>query len=100
MIYQHLDKLSQYEEDWLESNVKAWLTWSNTMRGLRTTIGYVKTISPDITIENYQEINEKIKTIFNSETQMTFDDDEGSDFFNPEEHQVKILKGLVLDIHS
>lgn len=92
MIYQHLDKLSQYEEDWLESNVKAWLTWSNTMRGLRTTIGYVKTISPDITIENYQEINEKIKTIFNSETQMTFDDDEGSDFFNPEEHQVKNLK--------
>lgn len=92
MIYQHEEKLNQYTDEWLDGNVKAWLTWSNTMSGLRSTIGYVKTISPDVNFENYQEINEKIKTIFNSQTQMSFDDDEGADFFDPNSHKTSLLK--------
>lgn len=92
MIYQHEDKLSQYSEEWLENNVKAWITWNNTMQGLKKTITYVKTVSNDITFENYQEINERVKTIFNNETQMTFDEDDGVDFFDTESHKSKKLE--------
>jgi hypothetical protein len=91
MVYQHENKLDQYEDEWLDGNVKAWLTWNTTTSGLRKTISYVKTISQDVNFENYQEINEKIKCLFNNETQISFDDDEGVDFFDPEQHKTKKL---------
>lgn len=91
-VYSHEDKLSQYEESWLDDNTKAWLTWSNTVNGLKKTIAYVKTVSNDVNFQNFQEINDKVKTVFNSETALSFDDDAGCDFFDPEQHKSKKIE--------
>ena len=79
--------LSQYTEEWLNRNTKAFGEWQNLMDGLKRVIEYVKTVQQDVTFENCADIVQKAKTIFQTDTNFTLNASRGHDFFDPVNHQ-------------
>jgi hypothetical protein len=48
--------ISQYTDEWLSQNTKAFGEWQNLMDGLKRVIEYVKTVQQDVTFENCSDI--------------------------------------------
>jgi archaellum biogenesis ATPase FlaH len=81
--------LKEYDESWLAKNVKAWIEFKNLDSSVLDLLTYMKTST--VTIENVGEIVEKAKEIINTRNNITFDFDEGLDFFNADSHKQPTL---------
>jgi archaellum biogenesis ATPase FlaH len=75
--------IKQYDEEWLDRTSKAWIAWKHFDKKLISTVEFVK--FQDVTPENVEKIvNQAIGIL--SEGSLTFDQDHGLDFFEPEDH--------------
>lgn len=86
-LWESRNMVSQYTDEWLSQNVKAFGEWQNLMDGLKRVIEYVKTVQSDVTYENCTDIVQKVKGIFQSGTNFTLNTERGHDFFDPVNHQ-------------
>lgn len=77
--------ISQYTDEWLYENTKAFGEWQNLMTGLQRVIAFVKT--QDVSFENCSEIVQRTKMLFQTETNFTLNTSRGHDFFDPVNHQ-------------
>ena len=64
--------VTQYTDEWLSQNVKAFGEW---------------TVQADVTYENCSDIVQKVKSIFQADTNFTLNTEKGHDFFDPINHQ-------------
>lgn len=80
-------KLTNYDDEWLESTAESWIKWRNFDATLIDTIEYVKTTN--VTPDNVDGIIGKVKTLINERNNLNFNSDLGLDFFNPEMHNQK-----------
>lgn len=76
--------LTDYDEDWLETNVKGWLEFQNLKVSLYDSITLVKTSR--ITPENITQITSGVKDIILKRNNLDLSFDLGSDFLDPEAH--------------
>lgn len=79
--------VTQYTDEWLSQNVKAFGEWQNLLSGVKRVIEYIKTVQADVTYENCSDIVQKVKSIFQSDTNFTLNTEKGHDFFDPINHQ-------------
>ena len=86
-LWESKNMVSQYTEDWLSQNTKAFGEWQNLMDGLKRVIEYVKTVQQDVTFETCSDIVQKTKSIFQTYTNFTLNNSKGHDFFDPQNHQ-------------
>ena len=89
-IWKMRDSLDNYDDEWLENTTKAFLSWQTLMFGMRNAMTFVKTVQADINVENYQELVDKARSIFTTDTSITFNNDgAGADLFDPGAHKPK-----------
>ena len=86
-LWESRGMVSQYTDEWLAQNTKAFGEWQNLMDGLKRVIEYVKLVQPEVTYENCTDMVQKAKAIFQSDTNFTLNTEKGHDFFNPINHQ-------------
>lgn len=86
-LWESKNMISQYTDEWLSQNTKAFGEWQNLMDGLKRVIEYVKTVQQDVTFENCSDIVQKAKSIFQSDTNFNLNIAKGHDFFDPVNHQ-------------
>lgn len=79
--------VAQYTDEWLGQNVKAFGEWQNLLSGVKRVIEYIKTVQADVTYENCSDIVQKVKSIFQADTNFTLNTEKGHDFFDPINHQ-------------
>lgn len=79
--------VAQYTDEWLSQNVKAFGEWQNLLSGVKRVIEYIKTVQADVTYENCSDIVQKVKSIFQADTNFTLNTEKGHDFFDPINHQ-------------
>lgn len=79
--------VTQYTDEWLSQNVKAFGEWQNLLSGVKRVIEYIKTVQADVTYENCSDIVQKVKSIFQTDTNFTLNTEKGHDFFDPINHQ-------------
>lgn len=82
------EDISKFDEKYLQETSESWILWKNLDKSLLDTIEYVKTA--DVTPDNVTEIVNKVKDMINSRNSVSFDNNLGLDFFNPESHIQKI----------
>lgn len=78
-------KLDNYEQDWLEESVEAWIEFNKLDSSVENLLTYLKTTK--ISTENVKNVVETAKDIIIDGTNIDFKFDEGLDFFNPESHK-------------
>ena len=76
--------VNQYDEEWLKRTSQAWITWKNFDKQLIKTIEFVKlqSVSPD----NVEKVVQQAIGMISERSLVTFDTNNGLDFFNPEDH--------------
>ena len=85
--------MNEFDETWLSTQVKAFITYHATMLGLENTLEYIKMNQANITIDNYQEIIDHMRKIFIMETDIDLGEDSaGEDFYDIKSHQTIKLK--------
>jgi replicative DNA helicase len=83
----------KYSRDWLDESIKSWIQWENFQKGFRMAVEYQKT--QKVTPENMKDVINKSKEIFNSRSNISFDDDLGDDFEDPETHKQTQVTDLI-----
>lgn len=92
-LYQSKNNLSNYSTEWLDETTKGWAQFRNIVNALRKASAFLKMKENEIDTENVKEIVEHIKSMFVADTNLTFDENEGSDFFNAKSHkQIKLKR--------
>jgi archaellum biogenesis ATPase FlaH len=76
--------LREYDEDWLKETAQSWIEYKNLDLSVFDLLNYLKTTK--VTTENVQDVVQTAKNIIAERNNLTFDFDEGLDFFNPESH--------------
>lgn len=83
-LYNTKNLLNEYDKEWLENNVSAWIQIRNLDSVVRKAIAYMKTTT--ITPESATETVERVRHMLSSETAIDFSFDLGGDFFDPASH--------------
>ncbi len=83
-IYNTEALLQNYDAEWLEEHVGAWIQIRNLDHTFRKGISYLKTTQ--VTAENASEVVEYVRHLMTTETAINFEYKIGSDFFKPESH--------------
>jgi len=83
-LYNTKQKLSEYDQEWLENNVGPWIRIRNLDNVMRKSIAFMKVNK--ITAENASEVVEKIRHMMTTETAIDFSFNLGVDFFDPAAH--------------
>lgn len=92
-LFASKDNLNNYSEEWLDETTKAWAQFRNVVNALKKVSSYLKMKESEVTAENAKEIVEHIKTMFNSDTNLEFDENDGADFFNAKSHKtIKLIR--------
>lgn len=89
-IYNSKALLNQYDENWLDTNVAAWIKVRNTEHAFRKALSYFKSTS--VTPENATEVMENIKNMVTKDMSIDFDFKMGADFFDPAAHRQSRLE--------
>ena len=76
--------VNQYDEEWLKRTTRAWITWKNFDKQLIKTVEFVKlqAVNPD----NVEKVVQQAIGMISERGLVTFDTNNGLDFFNPEDH--------------
>ena len=85
-LWEIRSQLSQYSQDWLEDASKSYAEWNNFVFSINRLSSYIMTIGNNVTVENCHEYVEKAKTMFTSDSNFSYDDSVGFDFFDPKTH--------------
>ena len=88
-IYESKDLLNEYDTEWLDSNAKAWIQYRNLDITIRRVLAYMKTTS--VTAENAQDVVDTVRKMITTNTNISFDNEDGLDFYNPMSHSQKRL---------
>ena len=83
-IYNVVSILNDYDKDWLEEHVGAWIQIRNLDHTFRKGISYLKTTQ--VTADNASEVVENIRHMMSTETALDFKFKMGTDFFDPASH--------------
>lgn len=85
--------VNQYDEEWLKRTSQAWITWKNFDKQLIKTIEFVKlqSVSPD----NVEKVVQQAIGMISERGLVTFDTNNGLDFFNPEDHVAPSFSKIV-----
>lgn len=83
-IYNTEALLQNYDKEWLEEHVGAWIQIRNLDHTFRKGIAYLKTTQ--VTVDNASEVVENIRHMMVTETAINFEFKTGSDFFDPASH--------------
>jgi KaiC/GvpD/RAD55 family RecA-like ATPase len=75
--------IKQYDEDWLDRTSKAWVSWKYFDKKLISTIEFVKL--QDVSPDNVEKVVQQAIGMIN-DGKLSFDNNFGLDFFNPEDH--------------
>ena len=86
-LWESRSMVTQYTDEWLSQNVKAFGEWQNLLSGVKRVIEYIKTVQSDVTYENCADIVQQAKSTFQAETNFTLNTEKGHDFFDPVNHQ-------------
>lgn len=80
------NKLSSYDLNWVEDTAKSWIMFKNLDASVIDIVEYINTtnVSPD----NVTDLVNTVKDMINNRNSITFDEDLGSDFFDPASHIV------------
>lgn len=84
-LYNSKEQLNNYDSQWLNDNVEAWIKVRNIDSVLRKSIAFMKT--SNLTSDNASEMVEKIRHMLTTETSLDFSFNMGSDFFNAASHR-------------
>ena len=79
------EDLNTYTDEWLEKNVKGWIEIKALEYSTINLTTYLKTLKFDL--ESADEIVSNAKQIFEGGVNLTFDFDEGLDFFDAKNHK-------------
>lgn len=91
-LWESRSMVTQYTDEWLSQNVKAFGEWQNLLAGVKRVIEYIKTVQSDVTYENCADIVQHAKSTFQAETNFTLNTEKGHDFFDPINHQQNELE--------
>ncbi len=83
-LYNSKNVLEQYEKQWLDDNVSAWIKVQNAQLAFRKGAAYLKSTS--VTAENASEVVENLKHMMTTDMTLDFEFKRGSDFFDPKSH--------------
>jgi len=83
-LYNSKVQLKEYDEEWLDENVGAWIQVRNAELAFRKGAAYLKTSK--FTPENASEIVENLKHMMTTDMSVDFSFQMGSDFFDPKSH--------------
>lgn len=76
--------MSQYETDWLNENVVAWIEFKNLDKSVENIVSFLKLTKIDN--NNIKDVVEKCKDMMVSQNNLDFGFDSGLDFFDPQSH--------------
>lgn len=82
------ENLTQYDPDWLESTVEAWIEYKTLDSSVIDLVSYLKTTK--ISADNVKDVIQTAKSLISDRNNIDFKFDEGSDFYDPECHRQKI----------
>jgi KaiC/GvpD/RAD55 family RecA-like ATPase len=82
------ENLKNYDPEWLDTTLQAWIQWNYMETSLIDAVEYVKTSK--VTPDNVQQIVNRVKEIFIDRNSLRFDDDLGLDFFQADHHEQHI----------
>lgn len=77
--------IKEYDQTWLKNTAESWIKWRNFDISLGDGVDYVKTTN--VQPENVDSIIQKFRDLINNRNQLSFDNDLGLDFFNPDHHE-------------
>ena len=83
-LYNQKVLLNNYDKEWLDDNIGAWITVRNVEDQFRKGMTYLKTTQ--VTAENAQEVAENIKHMMTTGMSVDMDFNMSSDFFDPTAH--------------
>ena len=89
-IYDAENLIKEYDSEWLDQNAKAWVQYRNLDIVIRRVLAYMKTTS--VTAENAKDVVDNVRKMISTGTNISFDNEDGLDFFNPESHSQKRLE--------
>lgn len=78
--------LQTYSKDWLERISGAWIKYKGFITGLSSGVEYAK--NTKITPDNVDDVIGKVRQLINDRGRINMDDDLGSNFYDPESHQM------------
>lgn len=91
-IWQRGENLTFYEDSWLETNTKAFLSWTKLINGIQEAASYVKMVESDVGPETYEQFVETAKFKLTNGTNIEFTETgNSSNFFDPKTHATKEL---------
>lgn len=76
--------LAEYDADWLKESCESWIEYKNLDISVVDLISYLKTTK--VNSENVKDVVQTAKSIIADRNNISFNFDEGLDFFNPESH--------------
>jgi hypothetical protein len=82
------ENLDQYDPEWLNETVEAWIEYKTLDTSVIDLVGYLKTTK--INADNVKDVVETAKSLITERNNVDFKFDEGSDFFDPESHRQRI----------
>lgn len=78
--------INQYNRDWLERTSESWIKLKSGEQSLVSAVEYLQ--STEVTPENVDHVIGKVQQMVLDKSHTNFDDDLGSNFFDPQSHQM------------
>ncbi|NJO91946.1 MAG: hypothetical protein HC831_25480 [Chloroflexia bacterium] len=83
-LYNSKETLKQYDKQWLDDNVGAWIKVKNVESAFRKALAYFK--STTVNAENASEVVENLKHMLSTDMSIDFEFASGADFFDAAAH--------------
>lgn len=78
-------EIAAYEDEWLKNMIEGWIKFRALNHNIFAAITLIKT--SDVTLDNVNEIVEKVATMVGDTNLITFDNDLGDDFWEVDSHK-------------
>ena len=82
------ENLAQYDPEWLDSTVEAWIEYKTLDSSVIDLVSYLKTTK--ISAENVKDVVQTAKSLIADRNNVDFKFDEGSDFFDADCHRQRM----------
>ena len=76
--------IKEYDIDWVKETAESWIQWKHLDSSVVDIVEYINTTK--VTPENVDGMVNTVKNMINTRNNITFDDDLGTDFYEPSSH--------------